>query len=325
MRRFWSSRALRRTCTWAGRRAFATRGPVAHADASRSCAITWPAAWAAPRATGRSWRRCRSRSTTRCGSTTASSTVDRHVHHSSSPDLERARGRGDVRAARRDRPLWELWIADELPDGRVGVIGKAHHAMVDGLAAVELAIAARGPHAGAAPSRSPTAGRRRRPPDVVSLLADALADRAGEALKLARWPLRHDASTRAAGRPGRRRAAERARARGLAAGGGAADRPQRADLSAAATSRGHGDRWPTCSLIKGRFGATVNDVVLAVAWPARCARFLESRGEPPVPLKTMVPVSVRGEDGASSSATRSRSCSWTCPATSRTRCCGSRG
>ena len=37
------------------------------------------------------------------------------------------------------RPLWELWIADRLPDGRIGVIGKAHHCMVDGLAAVELA------------------------------------------------------------------------------------------------------------------------------------------------------------------------------------------
>src|SRR5919204_5859593 len=39
----------------------------------------------------------------------------------------------------RSRPLWELWIADRLPDGRIGVIGKVHHCMVDGLAAVELA------------------------------------------------------------------------------------------------------------------------------------------------------------------------------------------
>ena len=38
----------------------------------------------------------------------------------------------------RDRPLWELWIADRLADGRVGMVGKAHHCMVDGIAAVEL-------------------------------------------------------------------------------------------------------------------------------------------------------------------------------------------
>ena len=38
----------------------------------------------------------------------------------------------------RDRPLWQLWIADQLEDGRIGVVGKAHHCMVDGIAAVEL-------------------------------------------------------------------------------------------------------------------------------------------------------------------------------------------
>ena len=39
---------------------------------------------------------------------------------------------------RRDRPLWEFWIADRLRDGRIGLVGKAHHCMVHGLAAVEL-------------------------------------------------------------------------------------------------------------------------------------------------------------------------------------------
>src|ERR671936_284625 len=40
----------------------------------------------------------------------------------------------------RDRPLWQICIADLLEDGRIGVIGKAHHCMVDGIAAVELAM-----------------------------------------------------------------------------------------------------------------------------------------------------------------------------------------
>ena len=39
----------------------------------------------------------------------------------------------------RDRPLWQLCIADRLDDGRIGVVGKAHHCMVDGIAAVQLA------------------------------------------------------------------------------------------------------------------------------------------------------------------------------------------
>src|SRR5919108_1270897 len=37
------------------------------------------------------------------------------------------------------RPLWQLCIADRLDDGGIGVVGKAHHCMVDGIAAVELA------------------------------------------------------------------------------------------------------------------------------------------------------------------------------------------
>ena len=39
---------------------------------------------------------------------------------------------------RRDRPLWQVCVADRLEDGRIGVVGKAHHCMVDGIAAVEL-------------------------------------------------------------------------------------------------------------------------------------------------------------------------------------------
>jgi WS/DGAT/MGAT family acyltransferase len=48
--------------------------------------------------------------------------------------------------------------------------------------------------------------------------------------------------------------------------------------------------------IKGQFDATVNDVVLAVA-SGGVRRFFELRGETPVKLKAMVPVSVRSEDG----------------------------
>src|SRR5215210_639173 len=38
----------------------------------------------------------------------------------------------------RDRPLWQMWIADELDGDRWALIGKAHHCMVDGTAVTEL-------------------------------------------------------------------------------------------------------------------------------------------------------------------------------------------
>jgi WS/DGAT/MGAT family acyltransferase len=49
--------------------------------------------------------------------------------------------------------------------------------------------------------------------------------------------------------------------------------------------------------VKRQFGTTVNDVVLAVA-SGGVRRFLERRGQIPMKLKAMVPVSVRSEDGA---------------------------
>lgn len=40
----------------------------------------------------------------------------------------------------RSHPLWELWFVDGLRDGRVAVVEKIHHALVDGIGGVDLAI-----------------------------------------------------------------------------------------------------------------------------------------------------------------------------------------
>src|SRR6266496_1321377 len=38
----------------------------------------------------------------------------------------------------RDRPLWEFWVIEGLPDGRWAILAKLHHALADGLAATRL-------------------------------------------------------------------------------------------------------------------------------------------------------------------------------------------
>ena len=43
-------------------------------------------------------------------------------------------GRLLSRQLERDRPLWEIYLVEGLADGRLAVVTKTHHAMVDGIA-----------------------------------------------------------------------------------------------------------------------------------------------------------------------------------------------
>jgi diacylglycerol O-acyltransferase / wax synthase len=89
----------------------------------------------------------------------------------------------------RDRPLWQIWIADRLEDGRIGLAGKAHHCMVDGLAAVELASLLLDPDP--VPPPAPSDGwRPKHPPGPARRLIGAVVDRLIEEASLARLPAR---------------------------------------------------------------------------------------------------------------------------------------
>ena len=220
--------------------------------------------------------------------------VNRHVHRSPERDLGRLVDQVMSEQLGRDRPLWELWIADDLADGGIGVIGKAHHAMVDGLAAVELATLLVDPTPDSS-APEPDGWRPARTPDGVTLVKDALVDRAGEVLGLARLPFELTRNPRRlAELAGEAVPSARALADSLRAAA------PRTCFNEPISPRRHlaRARRPLADLrlIKGRFGATVNDVVLAsVAGAVR--DFLHARGEEAVPLKTMVPVSVRGQGG----------------------------
>ncbi|HEX3317437.1 MAG TPA: wax ester/triacylglycerol synthase family O-acyltransferase [Solirubrobacteraceae bacterium] len=196
---------------------------------------------------------------------------------------------------RRDRPLWELWIADQLADGRIGMVGKAHHCMVDGIAAVELStlLLDAAPH----PEHYTPDGWHAAPaPAPLELLGRGLVDRAREQLALALTPWRLLASPRRLlGAPVRALHATRA------VGDALSPSPPATPFNQPSSSLRHLAtlRRPLDDLrrVKARFGTTVNDVVLAAC--AGAARtFLLARGHEPMRLKTKVPVNVRdGEAG----------------------------
>ena len=222
--------------------------------------------------------------------------VNRHVVASSERQL------GDLvdacisRQLPRDRPLWQICIADQLEDGRIGVVGKAHHCMVDGIAAVELASLLLDPTP--EPPREDSDGwRAGNAPGPGRRLLSGFVDRVREEASLARLPIRLGRSPgRFAELSGHAVRAARALAHAL--------RPSEpvAPLNQPITPARHlaGFSRPLADLrqIGKAYGATVNDVLLAAS-AGGIRRFLRDRELDPVPLKTMVPVSVRdnGESG----------------------------
>ena len=192
------------------------------------------------------------------------------------------------------RPLWELWIVEGLERGRLGVVGKAHHCLVDGLGAVELMALlldlSPEPERGAARSWVPG-----RTPAPLELLGDAVADGLSRAWRIAEAPLSLARSPRrVADLPAQAWRSGRALVHTMTppAPPSRLNGPMSAGRHLACLSRPLDD----LKTIKRRFGTTVNDVLLAASAAALRA-LQQDRNEPPTDIKAMVPVSV-GETGA---------------------------
>jgi diacylglycerol O-acyltransferase / wax synthase len=220
--------------------------------------------------------------------------IRRHVIRAETPDFGEAVDTVMSAPLDRRRPLWEIWIADELADGRIGVVGKAHHCMVDGLAAVELASLLLDPEPDA-PQPPPETWRPAPRPSSASLLARSLRERIGRELDLVGVPLRVARSpAHLLGFATQAMRATRALARSVAPAPTSRLNEPISPLRHLATCR-----RPLADLqrVKRHFGTTVNDVVLAAAAGA-VRRLLEEHGDAPLQLKAMVPVSVRGKGQA---------------------------
>jgi WS/DGAT/MGAT family acyltransferase len=217
--------------------------------------------------------------------------LDRHLRHSVATDLDGLADAVFSRPLVRDRPLWEIWIADRLESGELGLVGKLHHCMVDGMAAVELGAML----LDLEPERG-RLGRARRfdrvpVPEPVDMFASGVADRVEEQVRAAGTAARALMTPWKLPAAGVRMAATLARAALPPAPASALNSGSSSDRRLAHCARPLAD----LKLVRDAYGVTVNDVVLAVV-AGGLRGFLAGRGDEPTPLKAMVPVSVRGED-----------------------------
>jgi WS/DGAT/MGAT family acyltransferase len=210
-------------------------------------------------------------------------------------EAKRLMGRVMSHPLDRARPLWEMWVFD-LPDGRRGLIHKAHHCLIDGISGVDLATVLLDF------SEKPKRPRRVKPwkpkprPSKWQLLRDTWAER------LTR-PSEWMATLQKLGEESREHIA---------------DRLQEVSQGLVAFHRSTLDVAPRTSLnvpigphrrfemvridldavkaVKNRHDCKVNDVVLALV-TGGLRHILQERGDlvDGLVLKAMVPVSVRGQ------------------------------
>jgi WS/DGAT/MGAT family acyltransferase len=204
---------------------------------------------------------------------------------------------------RRDRPLWEISIAGDLPDGRLALVGKMHHCMVDGAAVVDLGNLLLDADPGVRGEKSAEPAWTPAPvPSAGERLARAVVDRAADGATLVLAPARQAISPRRLG------VLPELAGRGARTLAHMALPPApRSPLNQPGSAQRHHVRV-TRSLdeiraVRRRFGVTPNDVMLAACTGA-LRRFAAQRGEAPQPLKAMVPADVRSSRDSAGTGNR---------------------
>jgi WS/DGAT/MGAT family acyltransferase len=194
----------------------------------------------------------------------------------------------------RSRPLWKVFLVPRLSDGRVAMIGKIHHSLVDGIAALQIVnLVLDGEPDDVASEPAPAWEPARPAGGAVAWTLDGVERTATDGVRLLR------ATAAAALRP-------RSSLRGALRGLGQVVEAARTDILPRAPESGLnvpigprrslvGYHSPRAELRAARArGGTPNDIGLAVvAGALRNLAALQGDDPPAAPLKIMVPVSMR--------------------------------
>lgn len=207
---------------------------------------------------------------------------------------------GDLVAIKLDRrkPLWEFWIIDGLADGRVAILAKIHHSIIDGVSGSELASVLFDLEP--SPSEIPPHDEPRlfeRIPDPVDLFFRGVGDVVRVPWRVARLAVQS--------------AKQGLTFLGFQRQSASPAAPFQAPRTSFNTELTPHRRfsYATVSLddvksVRWAFDVKVNDVILAIVAGA-LRRYLLARGElPKAPLIAQVPVSLRSDDEKSEVGTK---------------------
>lgn len=192
----------------------------------------------------------------------------------------------------RARPLWEMWFVDGLADDEVGLVIKTHHALGDGIANVDLALALVDVSPEPADEPDPPAFRPRPAPSSRELLVDGVVSQMLQPVRLGQSMLRAVRDPRPA---------IEATTNALRTVAAFFSKPDDAPWNREVSPH---RRWVHADIslsearrVKEAHGSSLNDVVLA-ACTGSLRTFLDAHGEDTHGrvMKAMVPVSLRGED-----------------------------
>jgi WS/DGAT/MGAT family acyltransferase len=225
-----------------------------------------------------------------------------HIRHTALPrpgddaELKQLAGRLFSQRLDRSKPLWEIWLVDNLSHGRFALIAKTHHALVDGISGVDITTVLFDLDAEPAAQRPPVPWAASPLPGRAKLLGEALLERATVPAEMVR------------GARARLRAPRRAlgRLKDLVVGVGqttlagvsapAPPSPFNVEITPHRRYTWVDEELALLKAIKDALGGTLNDVVLATVSLA-LGRHMRAQGMDTegLVLKAMVPVSVRAQ------------------------------
>ena len=196
----------------------------------------------------------------------------------------------------RSKPLWELILVEGFEDDRFGIVYKTHHAMADGISAVDIGMLLFDVEAKSEPVREEAPWTPAESPSRAALVGQAGSGIFATLARLGRWLRRALREPRRA----RRRTADGIAGVWEVSRNLARPAPKVPFNTPIGTSRSFS--WASFDLpefkrVKNALGGTVNDVTLAVVAGA-LRRWLVERevAVDGLELKALVPVSIRTEN-----------------------------